>query len=180
MQRKWLGIALATFLFAHVTAKETLAQPARQAPAVRVFLKQQGGDPNGNQRRSPGPGQIGWVSWDIYGKKGYPRFLGDNVDAVSGATGNTGATGQMGQAGQTGLMGLGGGGFQGNLGNQIGQNSGGTILGGLFGGGIGGGIGGGGAIGQLGGLSPGFTGGGFSGMVPKGFGFGGTPDSFRR
>lgn len=64
-------------------------------------------------------------------------------------------------------------GFQGNTGNQIGQNGGGTILGGLFGGnnfnnqGLN-------LQGSGNGLS--LTGGGFSGMVPKGFGFGGTPE----
>ncbi len=138
------------------------AQPARQSPGVRPHFPPptlNDGFPAANGRAP-----------DIYGKKGYPRLLGDNVDASSGgggATGNTGATG-----------GLGGGGFQGNTGNQIGSMQGGTILGGLFGGG---GAGGGG--GQLGGgLSPprnGFSGGGFTGLAPKGFGFGGTPDFTR-
>jgi hypothetical protein len=171
----WTLLALAIWsLFALESAS---AQPARQMPALGQFLKQTPPPPPANQRVRPAANQIGFTSTDFYPKQGYPRFLGDAVDAAQGTgqSGMTGASGQMGQTGQTGQF---GGGFQGNIGNQIGQNSGGTIFGGLFGGG-GGGAGGGGMAGGglLPGRSAGISGGGFTGgMVMKGFGFGGTPD----
>ena len=152
------------------------AQPSRQMPGGRVFLP---GNPNiptipPNSRTRTAASQVGLESTDFYPKNGYPKVLGDAVE-----TGTASASGAGGQAGGnngvTGVQAAGSGGFQGNTGNQIGQQGGGTILGGVFGlnmpqGGIGFGD-------QIRGtMGVGMTGGGFSGMVPKGFGFGGTPD----
>ncbi|HQR09022.1 MAG TPA: hypothetical protein PLN21_19525 [Gemmatales bacterium] len=147
------------------------AQPLRQLPGTRPFLAgmmpQQA--PPLNTRVRPAASSVGVESTDFYGKRGYPKQLGDFYEAASGASGTAAATG-----GNQGLQSAGSSGFQGNTGNQIGQNGGGTVLGGLFGGGGGGA--GGGAGGGGGFTTPGsFTGGGFTGISPKGFGFGGTP-----
>jgi hypothetical protein len=148
------------------------AQPARQSPVLGQFMKQTPPPPPANQRVRPAPNQVGFETTDFYPKQGYPRFLGDAVDAAQGSA-QGGQMGQSGQVGTIGQFGQFGGGFQGNIGNQIGQQSGGTIFGGIFGGGGGGGSRAGGLVNATGG----FTGGGFTGgMMPKGFGFGGTPE----
>jgi hypothetical protein len=151
------------------------AQPSRQLPVLSQFMKQTPPPPPANQRVRPAPNQVGFETTDFYPKQGYPRFLGDAVDAAQGSAQGSGQLGQSGQVGTIGQFGQFGGGFQGNTGNQIGQNSGGTIFGGIFGGGGGGGGGGrpGGGLVNPGGV----TGGGFTGgAMPKGFGFGGTPE----
>lgn len=151
------------------------AQPSRQMPGARGFLMQQNPP---NSRTRPAASQVGIESTDFYGKRGYPRQIGDFYDLPSNTGGNA-AAGQAGVAGNNGNVGVqatGSAGFQGNTGNQIGQNGGGTILGGLFG--VTNNLGGNGFGGNQG-PSNGLTGGGFSGMVPKGFGFGGTPDISR-
>jgi hypothetical protein len=169
-------ICLLTLGLGFVWTAELFAQPARQLPGVRVFLGQNVPQPPLNRRRRPAASQVGMESTDFYPKNGYPKVLGDAVEsgaAQTAAGGNAAAAGMAGQAGNNGVTGVqaaGSGGFQGNTGNQIGQMGGGTILGGIFGGG-GGGQQGGVNVGQ----GPGFTGGGFSGFVPKGFGFGGAP-----
>jgi hypothetical protein len=158
------------------------AQPNRQFPGGRVFLPGSPITPPGvpNSRTRPAANQVGLESTDFYPKNGYPKVLGDAVEQGSTSGGQTGgaatAGGAAGNNGVSGVQAAGSGGFQGNSGNQIGQNGGGTILGGVFGfsqlpqGGIGFGD-------QLRNtMGVGMTGGGFSGMVPKGFGFGGTPD----
>jgi hypothetical protein len=154
------------------------AQPSRQMPGGRVFLP---GGPNTipgppNSRTRAAANAIGLESTDFYPKNGYPKVLGDAVEtgAQTGISGNAGGQGG-GNNGVTGVQAAGNGGFQGNTGNQIGQQGGGTILGGVFGLNLpNGGIGFGDQI--RGTMGVGMTGGGFSGMVPKGFGFGGTPD----
>ncbi|MBL8823650.1 MAG: hypothetical protein JNJ77_13760 [Planctomycetia bacterium] len=159
---------------------QTQAQPARQMPGTRPFLPSTPPNnfPPANSRVRTAPSQIGLESTDFYPKNGYPKVLGDAVEQ-----GN--AQGQAGGAGGASNAGVGGGnasqgnssGFQGNTGNNIGMN-GSTVLGNLFGGfqNITGGVGY-----NQGGFDParsgvGLTGGGFTGMVPKGFGFGGTPN----
>jgi hypothetical protein len=144
------------------------AQPGRQMPGSRqpIGTSPPRTFPDPNSRVRPSANQIGFQSADVYAKPGYPKFLGDAVETGSQTGGSTAITG--GAAGAAGNAGsVNGGGFQGNIGNQIGSNTGGTILGGLFG------------------LRPGegpmargsgFSGGGLSGIVPKGFGFGGTPE----
>ena len=148
------------------------AQPSRQLPGARPFLASMMQPPNSRVR--PAPSQVGVESTDFYGKRGYPKQLGDAVETASTGAGAAGMAGAAaGNTGNTGVQSAGSGGFQGNTGNQIGQQGGGTILGGVFG-----------FTNQTGGNgfggnqspSRGMTGGGFSGMVPKGFGFGGTPD----
>jgi hypothetical protein len=152
------------------------AQPIRQMPGTRPFLvgmlPQQG--PPLNTRVRPAASQVGVESTDFYGKRGYPKQLGDAVEALSTGASASGmaAGGVAGMNGNSGVQASGSSGFQGNTGNQIGQNGGGTILGGLFGGG---GVGGAGGIAGGFGKSGNVTGGGFSGLSPKGFGFGGTP-----
>lgn len=144
----------------------TMAQPSRQMPGLRPYLP---GSPlrpipEANSRTTSAPSQTGLQSTDFYGKKGYPRVLGDAVETGSSSGGTA--------AGTTG--GISGGSISGGVGGGIGG-------GGLTGGGLGGGLsGGGGALGGFGNLGSGnagagLTGGGFSGLVPKGFGFGGTP-----
>ncbi len=164
----WLGmVSLLMLMF----PQWALAQPSRQMPGTRPFLP--GSPPINpaplNPRTTPSASQVGVQSTDFYGKRGYPKVLGDSVEtqstggAAAGAAGLTG--GSAGAAG--GAAGLGGGGLGG---------------GGLGGGGLGGGGLGGGGLGGGGGFNPnnqgntpGITGGGFSGLAPKGFGFGGVP-----
>lgn len=149
------------------------AQPNRQMPGTRPHLpgSPPANFPAANSRTRAAQSGVGLESTDFYGKKGYPRILGDSVEAsTTGGAGGAATTG----GGNQGVQSAGSGGFQGNTGNQIGNQGGGTILGGVFGfsnqnGGFGGGNQPGGAM----------TGGGFTGMVPKGFGFGGTPDFTR-
>ena len=157
-------------LFCFYSSPDMLqAQPMRQWPGVRPHLTMMQTPPNSRTR--PASSMVGLESTDFYGKRGYPKQLGDNVEALNtgGATGAAG--GAAGNNGNTGVQSAGSSGFQGNTGNQIGQNGGGTILGGIFGfsNNMGNGFGGNRTP------SPGMTGGGFTGMVPKGFGFGGTP-----
>lgn len=154
-----------------------IAQPARQMPGSRPFLAvkmpQQGPFNPPNSRVRPAISQIGVESTDFYGKKGYPKQIGDLYEttgtgnATGTMTGMTGAGGAAGNTGNTGVQSSGSNGFQGNAGTMIG---GGSLFGGNFLGGFGNGGGQGG-----GGLSS-ITGGGFAGLTPKGFGFGGVPE----
>ncbi len=165
---RWMSLAALSLSWLIPTIGH--AQPIRQMPGTRPFLvgmlPQQG--PPLNTRVRPAASQVGVESTDFYGKRGYPKQLGDAVETASmGASASGMAAG--GVAGNTGVQSSGSAGFQGNTGNQIGQNGGGTILGGLFGGGATGA----GAAGFS--NSGNVTGGGFSGLSPKGFGFGGTP-----
>lgn len=191
--RRIVHISLLTLGLAALITADAAAQPIRQMPGTRPFIagviKQQGQPPVPNSRRRPAASSVGFESTDFYPKNGYPKQLGDYYElgsANAGAAGQGGqAGGQAGNTGNTGVQAAGSMGFQGNTGNQIGQNGGGTIFGGLFGGnGIGGGAGG--AGGALGGgnntsnANGNFTGGGFAGMVPKGFGFAGTPETTTR
>ncbi|MFT3881277.1 MAG: hypothetical protein QM703_16635 [Gemmatales bacterium] len=168
---RWMSLAAITLSW--LLPNLAQAQPMRQLPGTRPFLvgmmPQQGAPLNPRVR--PAASSVGVESTDFYGKKGYPKQLGDFYEAASGVSGaaTTGVAG--GNNGNQGVQASGSSGFQGNTGNQIGQNGGGTILGGLFGGG--GGAAGGGAAGFS--APSGLTGGGFAGMSPKGFGFGGTP-----
>ena len=162
----WLGmVSLLMLMF----PQWALAQPSRQMPGTRPFLP--GSPPINpvplNPRTTPAASQVGVQSTDFYGKRGYPKVLGDSVETQSSggttgsaagiAGGSTGASGSI----SGGAAGLGGGGA-------------------LGGGGLGGGsLGGGGILGGFNannqGNTPGITGGGFSGLAPKGFGFGGVP-----
>jgi hypothetical protein len=165
------SLVLGWILFLGVDAAS--AQPSGRTPPLGPYFPSStiNGFPDPNSRVRPSPNQVGLQSADIYAKNGYPKMLGDAVEqgTSSGSSGGGSTVGTIGQSGQFG------GGFQGNTGNQIGQNSGGTIFGGIFGGGGGGGGGGQTVGGGL--INRGVTGGGFSGgMMPKGFGFGGTPD----
>lgn len=165
---RWMSLTALTLCCAIPNLAQ--AQPMRQLPGTRPFLvgmvPQQGAPLNPRVR--PAASSVGVESTDFYGKRGYPKQLGDFFEQASGASGTAAATG--GNNGNQGVQSSGSAGFQGNTGNQIGQNGGGTVLGGLFGGG-------GGAGGGIQGFSaPGsFTGGAFAGINPKGFGFGGTP-----
>jgi len=166
---RWMSLPVLCLGF--VLPGVTQAQPIRQLPGARPFLvgmlPQQ---PPLNPRVRPAASQVGVESTDFYGKRGYPKQLGDFYEAASAGANGTAAGGLNGNTGNAGAQAAGSAGFQGNTGNQIGQNGGGTVLGGLFGGG---GAGGGGGIGFA---KPGsITGGGFTGVSPKGFGFGGTP-----
>ena len=167
---RWMSLAALSLSWLIPTIGH--AQPIRQMPGTRPFLvgmlPQQG--PPLNTRVRPAASQVGVESTDFYGKRGYPKQLGDAVEALTTGTGASGMA-AGGVTGNTGVQSSGSAGFQGNTGNQIGQNGGGTILGGLFGGG--GGVGG--SVGAGFGNSGNVTGGGFSGLSPKGFGFGGTP-----
>jgi len=167
-----LGVAL-------LLPDQTQAQPARQMPGTRPFLPTTPPNnfPPANSRVRTAPSQVGLESTDFYPKNGYPKVLGDAVEAGN-AQGQAGGAGGSANSGVQGVQAQGNtSGFQGNTGNNIGMN-GSTVLGNLFGGfsqyntgGIGY---------NQGGFDPsrsgGFTGGGFTGMVPKGFGFGGTPN----
>ena len=172
-----LRISLPVLCLGWLMPNVVFAQPARQLPGTRPFLvgmlPQQGATPNPRVR--PAASQVGVESTDFYGKRGYPKQLGDFFEGSAGAGGSASAAGSMGgNSGNSGVQSAGSSGFQGNTGNQIGQNGGGTILGGLFGGGGGGGGAGGGG-GTPFSRPGGFSGGGFTGITPKGFGFGGTP-----
>ena len=153
------------------------AQPVRQIPGTRPYLPGSppigGMDPNSRVRGAVNA--VGNESTDFYGKKGYPRVLGDAVETTTNSSGGSASSGVGGNTGTSGVQSSGSGGFQGNTGNQIGQNGGGTVLGGIFG--VTNNVGGNGFGGQT--TSGGLTGGAFTGMVPKGFGFGGTPDFTR-
>lgn len=160
----------------------SLAQPTRQMPGSRPFLpgtpRYQVPEPN--SRTKPAASATGLESTDFYPKNGYPKVLGDAVEAGT-ASGSSGGSAAAGSGGNTGVQSAGSQGFQGNTGNQIGQNGGTTILGNLFGGSsyLNGGVGFNLGVGPTT-AGAGLTGGGFSGMVPKGFGFGGTPDLYRK
>lgn len=168
-------IALIVVCLAVIAPAVTFAQPGRQIPGTRPHLpgSPPATFPEANSRTRAAQSGVGLESTDFYGKKGYPKILGDSVETStnSGASA-AGTTG----GGNTGVQSAGSAGFQGNTGNQIGQQGGGTVLGGLFG--LTNNLGGNGFAGNQ---QPGagLTGGGFSGMVPKGFGFGGTPDFTR-
>jgi hypothetical protein len=169
---RWINLAAVSLVI--LVPACVLAQPSRQIPGTRPYLPGSppinGSDPNSRVR--PAANQVGLESTDFYGKKGYPRVLGDSVETTT--TGGSAAAGVGGNngGGNTGVQSSGSGGFQGNSGNQIGNQGGGTVLGGLFG--VANNAGGN----ALGGQSS-VTGGAFTGMVPKGFGFGGTPDFTR-
>jgi len=158
----WWSIAIVLLL---AMPELVMAQPVRQMPGTRPYLP---GSPPINQvplnpRTRAAANAIGVESTDFYGKKGYPKQLGDASEsqttggAASGVSAAGGLSGGVSSTG--GLSGLSGGG--------------GGLSGGLSGGGGLGGGGGGGV--NRNGFSNGITGGGFSGLVPKGFGFGGTP-----
>jgi hypothetical protein len=181
--RRFFPISLLALGLLAYTHTEAAAQPLRQVPGARPFLahaKQITPPQVPNRRRRPAASQVGFESTDFYIKNGYPKQLGDFFEQGSTVNGNTGNTGQAGQAaagntGNTGVQSSGSQGFQGNTGNQIGNQGGGTIFGGLFGGNNFN-AGNGGALGGNPSSNSSFTGGGFSGAVPKGFGFAGTPD----
>ncbi len=161
----WLSVLALGVVF--LDGDVASAQPGRQMPGSRqpIGTSPPRNFPAPNERVRPAASQTGFQSADVYGKPGYPKFLGDAVETGSQAGGSTGTAGASGASGAAGSVN--GAGFQGNIGNQIGSNTGGTILGGLFGL----------RPGEAGrGMGSGFSGGGLSGVVPKGFGFGGTPD----
>ena len=159
MNKVCLPVALLALVLAPDFAS---AQPLRQMPGSRPFLPGSPLQPTPipNSRVRASANAIGVESTDFYPKNGYPKMLGDAIEQGS-------ASGAAGGGAGGGVAGAGGG------------------AGGL-GGGAGGGIGGGGGLGGGGGGSgfnvtpPGggvsITGGAFSGIVPKGFGFGGVPD----
>ena len=167
--------------------EDLLAQPLRQIPGTRPYLPGIPIMPPNvpNSRVRPAASQVGLESTDFYPKNGYPKVLGDAIEQGNAQSTGAGGVGGIGGGiggGVQGVQAAGSGGFQGNTGNQIGNQGGGTIFGGLFGGNNT--ISGGGGNNNLG-LNPpmdpiranaGFTGGGFSGVTPKGFGFGGTPE----
>ena len=169
-----IGLILAVTGFVGLAPEQAQAQPSRQMPGTRPYLP--GSPPINptplNPRTRAAASAVGVESTDFYGKKGYPKVLGDSVESqtTGGAAGGAATAG--GNNGNQGVQSAGSSGFQGNSGNQIGNNGGGTILGGLFGfannnqGGNG----------FNAGSSSSVTGGAFTGMVPKGFGFGGSPD----
>lgn len=167
---RWSTLAVLSIVF--LVPALAQAQPGRQIPGTRPHLpgSPPANFPEANSRTRPANSQVGLESTDFYGKKGYPRVLGDTIEAATSGAGGAAAAGISG--GNTGVQAAGSGGFQGNTGNQIGQNGGGTILGGIFGfsNNVGNGFGGNPTT------AAGLTGGGFTGMVPKGFGFGGTPN----
>jgi len=164
--KRFIGLILAAAAWVGLAPEAAQAQPSRQMPGTRPYLP--GSPPINptplNPRTRAAANAVGVESTDFYGKKGYPKVLGDAVESQT-----TGGAGGGANTGVSGVQAAGSSGFQGNTGNQIGQNGGGTVLGGLFGGGGGGGISG---------FTPGgqYTGGAFTGMAPKGFGFGGTPE----
>ena len=170
---RMIGLILIVAAVVALAPERVQAQPSRQMPGTRPYLP--GAPPITaaalNPRTQAAPSQTGVQSTDFYGKRGYPKVLGDAVETQSsgGAGGGAAAAG-----GSAGVQSSGSGGFQGNSGNQIGQQGGGTVLGGLFGG-FRDGNGANGFNGQP--TSGSLTGGAFTGMAPKGFGFGGTPDS---
>lgn len=155
----------------------SFAQPLRQMPGSRPFLPGSPLQPTPipNSRVRAAANAVGVESTDFYPKNGYPKVLGDAVEQGSAAGGAAGGAGGT-SGGNTGVQSAGSSGFQGNTGNQIGAGGGTTVLGNLFGGSnyLQGGVGF--NLGNPVVTPSGVTGGGFSGMVPKGFGFGGTPD----
>lgn len=168
--KRWNWMTAGILALVCLLPEAAFAQPLRQLPGVRPFMAGQiAGQQPPNSRRRPAASSVGMESTDFYPKNGYPKQLGDFYESgTANASGAAGTAGAAGNTGNTGVQSAGSMGFQGNTGNQIGQNAGGTILGGLFGNGQGGGT--------SNFRGPGITGGGFSGMVPKGFGFGGSPD----
>src|SRR5436190_12675225 len=90
----WATAALCGFLLADQRAA---AQPSRQLPGVAPLMKMAPQQPPGgagagqipNQRRRHAASQVGFETTDFYPKRGYPRFLGDAVEAgdVGGAGG---------------------------------------------------------------------------------------------
>ncbi|MFT3880079.1 MAG: hypothetical protein QM703_10525 [Gemmatales bacterium] len=169
--KRLIALLMAIAAWFVLAPESAQAQPSRQLPGTRPYLP---GSPPINQtplnpRTRAAASAVGVESTDFYGKKGYPKVLGDAIESQT--TGGSAASGVSGaNTGVSGVQASGSSGFQGNTGNQIGQNGGGTVLGGLFGGGGGGGFN---APGN------GFSGGAFTGVVPKGFGFGGTPEYSR-
>jgi len=158
----WLGmVSLLMLMF----PQWALAQPSRQMPGTRPFLP--GSPPINpaplNPRTTPAASQVGVQSTDFYGKRGYPKVLGDSVETQSSGTTTGSAAGVA-------------GGSTGSTGGSVSGGSAGLGGGGALGGG---GLGGGGIFGGFNannqGNTPGITGGGFSGLAPKGFGFGGVP-----
>ena len=130
-QMLWLAISvLVIWLFPSLVQ----AQPNRQLPGTRPHLpgSPPANFPEANSRTRAAESGVGLESTDFYGKKGYPRVLGDSV--VTSASGANGASSAGVSGGNTGVQSSGSGGFQGNSGNQIGQQGGGTVLGGVFGG----------------------------------------------
>lgn len=158
MQRVWLTLALSA-LFPALA----LAQPTRQMPGSRPFLpgtpRYQVPEPN--SRTKAAASATGLESTDFYPKNGYPKVLGDAVEAGSASGGAAGG----------GSAGLSGGGSAGVTGGSLGSGGGGSLGGGSLGGG---------GTGTFSFSQPGsgvsITGGAFSGVIPKGFGFGGVPD----
>lgn len=159
----WFGLALLSVV---LLPEWAFAQPSRNMPGTRPYLP--GSPPINptplNPRTRSAASAVGVESTDFYGKKGYPRVLGDAVESqtTGGAAGGASAAGSL----TGGLSGGAAGGLSGG--------------GGLTGGGglSGGGGGGGGGTGFFINPTPfgtGITGGGFTGLVPKGFGFGGLP-----
>jgi hypothetical protein len=162
----WLGLVSLVVL---ILPQWALAQPSRQMPGTRPYLP--GTPPINaaalNPRTQAAASNTGVQSTDFYGKRGYPKVLGDSVETQSsGASASAAgvAGGSLGAAG----------GSLGSSGGALGAG-GGLGGGGLGGGGLGGGIIGGGFNANNLGSGSGITGGGFSGLVPKGFGFGGVP-----
>jgi hypothetical protein len=173
-----IGFILTVAAVVALAPERVQAQPSRQMPGTRPFLP--GSPPINptplNPRTTPAASQVGVQSTDFYGKRGYPKVLGDSVETQSTGGASAASAGVSGSGGVSGVQSSGSGGFQGNTGNQIGQNGGGTVLGGLFGGFRDGNAGANGFNGAGQPNSGSLTGGAFTGMAPKGFGFGGTPD----
>lgn len=178
---RFIGLILTASAWLALAPESAQAQPSRQLPGTRPYLP---GSPPINQaplnpRTRAAASATGLESTDFYGKKGYPKVVGDAIESqtTGGASGGSATAGiSGGNTGVSGVQASGSSGFQGNTGNQIGQNGGGTVLGGLFGGSSANMGGNGFNAGQI---TSGATGGAFTGMVPKGFGFGGTPDYSR-
>lgn len=175
--KRLIGLILTAAVWAGVTPEAAQAQPVRSMPGTRPYLP--GSPPINpaplNPRTRAAASAVGVESTDFYGKKGYPKVLGDAVESQTTGGASAASAGAAGaNTGVSGVQAAGSSGFQGNTGNQIGQNGGGTVLGGLFGGGK---NPNGFNNGDL--SSNGFSGGAFTGMVPKGFGFGGTPEFSR-
>lgn len=177
--KRLIGLILTVAVWMVLAPEVALGQPVRSMPGTRPYLP---GSPPINQtplnpRTRAAASAYGVESTDFYGKKGYPRVLGDAVESQSSGTSSGGSSAAGTNTGVSGVQSAGSSGFQGNTGNQIGQNGGGTVLGGLFGGGGTGRDPNGFNNGQL--STSGFAGGGFTGLVPKGFGFGGTSEYSR-
>lgn len=154
----WLGLALLSVL---LLPEWACAQPVRQMPGTRPYLP--GSPPINpsplNPRTRAAASATGVESTDFYGKKGYPKVLGDAVESqtTGGAAGGASAAGGTIAGGVAGGISGGAGGLSGGL------SGGGSLGGGGF------------KFSNNGNQNSGITGGGFSGLVPKGFGFGGVP-----